>query len=265
MISLVKATTGGADWEVFYDSVGITGQQNSALFIFFIAFYQISLLNVLTGIFVENAMKLAQPDPYTAALEHRKQERQEADQLRSVCKHLDKSGNGHVSFEEFEEAIHRGKLRAHLRVLGLDIKDSRKFFELIKCASGNEVVAIGKSEVDMESFVMGCMKLKGTATSLDLQSLLAETHRGNLQQHQHILFVRQKLGKAAQILDKCSDIPRYNSNVSSAASPAFPPIPHSRLISPATSPLPESHVKVRNGSKDCAEILLDPDQRQFQL
>merc|ERR1740130_789488 len=97
IMSLIQATTGGNDWNIFYKAVAPTGSTNSALFIFFIGFFQIALLNVLTGIFVENAMKLAQPDPYTLALEQRKQELVEASDLRHVCEGLTSLKEGIIS------------------------------------------------------------------------------------------------------------------------------------------------------------------------
>lgn len=168
IMTLIQATTGGNDWSVFYDALSPSGTSNCALFIFFIGFFQIALLNVLTGIFVENAMKLAQPDPYTVALEQRKMELLEAAELRHVCRDLENPHSGKISPEDFEKGFHSGKLRAHLRVLGLDIKDTQKFFSVLSATSG-------ENEIDIETFVNGCMKLKGQATAIDLQSLWCET------------------------------------------------------------------------------------------
>jgi hypothetical protein len=194
MLSLLKATTGGMDWEVFYDSMLLSGTSNALCFILFIAFFQISLLNVLTGIFVENAMKLAQPDPYTRALEQRKAEILEADELRHACKRLDKGHSGYISAEEFESEIQHGKLRAHLRVLGLDMRDPRKFFCALQYASG-------QTDVDIDAFVTGCLKLKGPASSIDLQSLIADTHLVDENQRDLKRFLEGKLDKIATPTD----------------------------------------------------------------
>jgi len=169
MLTLFMASSGGQDWSVYYDYLKVTGWVNSALFLFFNAFTQIALLNILTGIFVENAMKFAAPDRDTLALEHRKQELVQATELRRICHEIDKSGNGKLSTEEFEEHIAQGKLHAYLATLGLDIKDSKLFFDMLREAS------LRDGEVDIESFVNGCMRLKGGATSLDMQALLFET------------------------------------------------------------------------------------------
>merc|ERR1711972_1273086 len=161
------ASTGGNDWEVYYEKLKETGSMATFCFIFFIAFIQIALLNILTGIFVENAMKLAQPDRDTLALEHRKNELNEMEELRRMCYDIAPE-DGVINAAHFAEHIKHGRLRAYLSVLGLDIKDAEIFFGMLQSASSN-------GEVEVESFVEGCMRLKGWATSIDMQSLLFET------------------------------------------------------------------------------------------
>ena len=56
-----QARAGGADWEVFY-SVISSCPMSACMFVFFIAFMQVALMSIFTGIFVEKAMKLAPPD-----------------------------------------------------------------------------------------------------------------------------------------------------------------------------------------------------------
>jgi len=167
MLSLYKATTGGSDWENLFDDPIIErmGALNIGLFIFLIAFIQVALLNILTAVFVENALKLAQPDRDQQALEQRKKELAEAQELRSLCETIDLDNSGTINPNQFCANFRQGKLRAHLQVLGLHIKDAEVFYELL--------LADGEAkEVEIEDFVAGCMRLRGSATSLDLQTVL---------------------------------------------------------------------------------------------
>merc|ERR1712113_267862 len=77
-------------------------------------------------------------------------------------------GTGFVSRDVFAEGIAKGRLRAYLSVLGLDIKDAEMFFGML-------AIAGGRDEVSIEAFVEGCMRMKGLATSLDLQTLTYRT------------------------------------------------------------------------------------------
>jgi len=169
MLSLYKATTGGSDWENLFDSplIESMGWLNVALFIFLIAFIQVALLNILTGVFVENALKLAQPDRDTLALEHRRKELVESQELREICMAMDRNESGTIDPQEFFASFRAGKLRAHLEVLGLHIKDADVFFQLLMAENDTT-----EQELDIDEFVAGCMRLRGSATSLDLQTVL---------------------------------------------------------------------------------------------
>lgn len=47
--------------------------------------------------------------------------------------------------------------------------DIAEFYDMLSCH--------GKYQVDAETFVVGCLKLKGTASSLDLQGLIVSQKR----------------------------------------------------------------------------------------
>mmetsp|Transcript_68477 Transcript_68477/g.155144 ORF Transcript_68477/g.155144 Transcript_68477/m.155144 type:complete len:691 (-) Transcript_68477:135-2207(-) len=165
MLSLYMAATGGDDWVSFFDCIKVTGPRNAVLFLVFMLFIQIAVMNIVTGIFVENAMKLAQPDREAQALQQRKKDMAEADDLRKLCMEIDSDGSGGISLDEFCEAYDQNtKLRDHFQVLGLDISDAQMFFEIL-CAIHNE------DHVDIDSFVACCMRLRGFATSIELQNL----------------------------------------------------------------------------------------------
>lgn len=99
MLTLFKGSTGGEDWTIYYETISVTGEFYSMIFILFIIFIEIALLNVLTGIFVESAMKHAQPDRDALALDLRKEERRQEEDLRSLCAQINVDGSGiHPAF-----------------------------------------------------------------------------------------------------------------------------------------------------------------------
>jgi len=175
MVTMFMVCTGGEDWKNFFDIISQAGAFHSAIFLFYVAFVQIAVLNILTGVFVENALKLAQPDRETMALEHRKIELEESNALRTICQEIDVTGSGTIKAADFYRQVANDKLKACLQVLGLNINDAQLFFQMLSTTD---------DEVDIEEFVSGCMKLKGAATSIDMQSVLFQTrliHR--TQQH----------------------------------------------------------------------------------
>mmetsp|Transcript_113252 Transcript_113252/g.293125 ORF Transcript_113252/g.293125 Transcript_113252/m.293125 type:complete len:784 (-) Transcript_113252:100-2451(-) len=167
MLTLYMVATGGDDWSKFYEVTEGIGTMEAVVFLVFVALMQIALMNILTGIFVENAMKLAQPDREALALERRKKQNNDAEELKRLFIQMG-AKTGILTNDEFKRQMRRSKVVAHFAVLGLDVKDANSFFETLAAASEN-------NEVDIKTFVDGCMRLKGPATSIDLQSVAFET------------------------------------------------------------------------------------------
>lgn len=209
ILTLFQATTGGDDWVNFYHSVVLTGKINAGLFLFFIAYAQFVLLNVIMGIFVDNAMKLATPDRETVALEQRKQDLKQAQELRSICHILDRNKTGFISEDAFMKNLKDGHFRARLTLLGLDVKHATLFFDII-CAG------IPRNKVPIESFVTGAMRLKGSATSLDLQTLMFGTKIIHENQIQFYHTMEGHIGRVMSRLDKISEDFEFSDSASNS-------------------------------------------------
>jgi len=192
MLTLYMTATGGDDWNVFYSVIKTTGGFNAAVFIGYTGFIEIAVMNILTGMFVESAMKLAQPDHDSRALEVCRAENAQHRQLMRLCEELDKDDSGTLTKQEFSRNMTNGKLKYFLATLGLDIRDAERFFELLEDTS---------SEIDIGLFVDACMKLKGNATSIDLQALALKTVQ--LQRSQN-LFEQNLIYRLDELIDLVS-------------------------------------------------------------
>jgi len=165
MLTLYMASTGGNDWSVYFNVLQpITSK---CVFLFFVSFIQIALLNILTGIFVENALKAAEPDLEAQSLAYRKDEAEDAEVLCRVCEAMGIGGEDHsISRAEFAEAFEDNKLRAYMSVLGLRFDDPMALYDLLIMT----VEADGE-ELRQEDFVTGCIRLKGHASNMDMHLL----------------------------------------------------------------------------------------------
>merc|ERR1719482_1807022 len=83
MITLYKATTGGQDWGDVSDTLFDCGKFYYCLFLFFIAFIILALLNILTGIFVDRAMRATAEDKDGEAISKLEADREA---VRDLCK-----------------------------------------------------------------------------------------------------------------------------------------------------------------------------------
>lgn len=191
MLTLYMTATGGDDWNVFYTVIQKTGSFNAAVFIVYTGFIEIAVMNILTGLFVESAMKLAQPDHDSRALEVCRAENAQHRQLMRLCEELDKDGSGTLTKQEFSKNMNNGKLKYFLATLGLDIRDAERFFELLEDNS---------SEIDIGLFVDACMKLKGAATSIDLQGLALKTVQMQRSQNLFERSVNDRLDELIQAI-----------------------------------------------------------------
>merc|ERR1719188_2345329 len=61
-VTLYMAVSGGSDWEPLAAPLKNAGTGYYCVFLFYIAFSMVSLLNVVTGMFVDTAMKVSEND-----------------------------------------------------------------------------------------------------------------------------------------------------------------------------------------------------------
>lgn len=166
-LSLYKATTGGADWGEYYNLVADVGPGYGSLFIFYTAFFTFTVMNILTGMIVENVVKMTQGDDECMMLAYKRQQASTIKEITRLFNQIDRTGSGLITLEQFMESLELDTVRALLNVIELDIKDAEWFFGMLLSVSGT-------GKVDVAHFVDACMKLKGTATSVDLQCVSYE-------------------------------------------------------------------------------------------
>jgi len=164
VLSLFMGISGGADWGDLYDIVVLTGWLNSSLFLVYILMVWMSITNIIISIFVDRAMKLAQPDMDALLLAKRKSDLLHVQDLKSVFAAMDENHSGTLSAEELRRCIQDVRMASVFEMKGLDIKDAEVFFSMLTSMSGTD-------EVDVHTFLTGWLKLKGPATSLDLYTL----------------------------------------------------------------------------------------------
>lgn len=169
--TLFSVTTGGADWQDTCDIVSMTGPFGRLVFILFILFVHLNLLNIIMGVFVHSAMKVLSADPVEAAHEHVRKEREQSWVLANLCKVVDPDGSGKLTREQFENGMRRKGIPELLSMLGLKKHNIIEFFASLARASRDRG---DDGQVDIPTFVNGCMMLKGAGTNFDLQKMQAE-------------------------------------------------------------------------------------------
>lgn len=175
MQTLYMATTGGFDWKEALDLVAKIGEGGILAFLFYIAFFNFAVFNVLTGMFVDHAMKWSQSDNQNQIAERRSQEQHDAHRLKRLCEAIDVAKTGRISWDDFESYVSNESALIYLASLGLEIHDAKTFFDMLLGVADDKYV-------DIDTFVKGCMRMKGPATSIDMLSMGYEVtliHRQN--------------------------------------------------------------------------------------
>lgn len=174
MISLFWASTGGADWSDIAEPMLSVGWQYYAIFMIYISFFIFVIMNSLTSIFVDSIMALADSETQDIIRDQMERKQEYMNKIVSLFKSMDADGSGEVSYEEFQANLRDPNLAAFAASLGLEANDLEQFFNILSAG--------GKRSVDLETFVVGCIKLRGPAKSMDVTELLIQVHESSKNQ-----------------------------------------------------------------------------------
>merc|ERR1712217_4388 len=91
-----------------------------------------------------------------------------AEELMSLFGELDEDGSQTVSLDEFRTVSKHPRLKSYLQIRGIDIKNAESFFNMLLAIAGED------SEIDLQTLVTACLRMKGLASNIDLQTLSFE-------------------------------------------------------------------------------------------
>lgn len=193
ILSLYLAITGGQDWGEVYKVISPIGPMYSYVFLGFIGFCQISLLNILTGIFVENALTHSQPTKEQLALEKHKEEFALNSELQRQIEALDPDGDGRVPLDDFFLGVVGSPLHVYLDSIDVSVQELKDFVKLF-CA--NKKGETGERTISVQSLIHGCTLVRGNARNLDMQRVLVD-----------LKGIRHDQDEILRILDTLPSIP----------------------------------------------------------
>eukprot|EP00746_Dinoflagellata_sp_MGD_P150840 gnl/MRDRNA2_/MRDRNA2_82613_c0_seq1.p1 gnl/MRDRNA2_/MRDRNA2_82613_c0~~gnl/MRDRNA2_/MRDRNA2_82613_c0_seq1.p1 ORF type:complete len:440 (+),score=73.09 gnl/MRDRNA2_/MRDRNA2_82613_c0_seq1:49-1320(+) len=165
------AISGGADWGPFAAALHVASPACGGLFVFYIAFGVCAMLNVVTGVFVNRAIKVAEGDQDIVILEKNDEHKELLNAVRMVFSKADVNDDVSLDKEEFAKHMCNPFVQAYFRYLDLQLEgtDPRVLFDMLDFDEDGSI--------DVEEFIFGCSVLKGSARSLDLARLAHRTHR----------------------------------------------------------------------------------------
>jgi len=167
MLTLYLCSTGGLNWGEAAGPLRAVGRQYFISFVIYIAFFHFAVLNIITSLLVESTMNNADIDQrYIISSEIAKKSNY-VDSIRMLYDRIGKDVSGGITLAHFQDTLESPEMMAFCSALELEASDVTEFFRLL---AGDGASAA----VDLDSFVVGCMKLRGTAKSMDLVGLSYE-------------------------------------------------------------------------------------------
>jgi len=170
LITLFKSTTGGDDWGPIYDLVSHAGILYSLIFLFFQAFFLFAFVNTVTSIFVDKAISMARDDNDANRLKKEQEQMTAAQSLKQMLHQFDHDGNGTLSWRELHDLSRNEHIKARLEGLDLNVNDADHLFKMVSDLAGSD-------EVEIDLLVASWLKMKGFATSIDVQAVILQIHR----------------------------------------------------------------------------------------
>lgn len=210
--SLYMAMTGGVDWEEIWQALAPLPPEYRAVFLTFITFGILALLNVITAVFVETAMQRSQNDQELKVQTEVEKKVDFIQKMQRIFEELDTNSSGTLTLEEFEKQMQDENVLTFMSTLELDIDQVRTLLTLLDRDQNGEV--------DIDEFITGCIRLKGGAKSLDMAILQyqVEWMLHNIASLHQLLVVRFDLVPNARELSATS----FYRALSSLSAPAAP-------------------------------------------
>lgn len=182
ILSLFQGITGGIDWHQIAEPLmkGIS-PWFGLLFVFFMAFCILALLNVITGTFVETMSQQAKDLHLRGRIV----------QARRLFREIDTDASGFISPDEILEHTSNPAVQEFFETIDVHPSEAKNLLEVIDLD--------GNGKINFEEFLEGSLRLNGAAKSSDLVLLAREVkrfHQGHAKEMSELLLkVRHALAE----------------------------------------------------------------------
>lgn len=167
--TLFSCMTGGVSWGEVSEPLIHMGWIYGVSMGFFMFFIIFVATNIITGIFVDQALQSAKNDREEMIQEQLHDRDDSRSELQKIFEAADTDKSGSLTQSEFELHLKSEKVRAHLDFMGIQINEAIGLFRILDVDNSNSV--------EIDEFLFGCMRLKGGASSIDLATLMYEQKR----------------------------------------------------------------------------------------
>jgi len=166
MLTLFMAVSGGLDWWDILELLLKISVQYALVFILFIVITILAILNVINAIFVNDAMECTHMDIDLRMQGELEETKQMLERLTRIFEEMSPDSSGTVGLQDFVEHVERDEMKMVFSLIGLQFTDGVTLFKLLDVD--------GNSQLGIDEFVMGCLRLKGGAVQIDNHVLIRD-------------------------------------------------------------------------------------------
>eukprot|EP00927_Polykrikos_kofoidii_P009784 TRINITY_DN14100_c0_g1_i1.p1 TRINITY_DN14100_c0_g1~~TRINITY_DN14100_c0_g1_i1.p1 ORF type:complete len:611 (-),score=83.08 TRINITY_DN14100_c0_g1_i1:2-1834(-) len=187
IMTLWLSATSGFDWGETFFALFQRSKLCGVVFMMWMAFAILCVLNIITGVFVESASKLTLMDKDVAYVEDFESRKRWAAEARELFNEIDTDHSDTIDVQEFVTASKDLRVQALFRKVGVDVGayNARGLFALFDFHND------GILEADV--FFEGLQQLHGTAKSIDMVHMKLESRKVQQQVQSLRDLVREKL------------------------------------------------------------------------
>jgi len=164
MISMFQAISGGIDWQDLMTPLKERISFFTAMvFLVYIAFSLLAMLNVVTGVFVESVMKSTVKDRNLFMISNARE------LFASIQRDDNSQGPVAMTWDVFHSKMHTSQMQEFFKAIDVDPCEAKGLFHLLDLD--------GSGSLSADEFLNGCLRLRGEAKSLDVALLIQEVRR----------------------------------------------------------------------------------------
>jgi len=194
MLSVFQALTGGVDWGDVLEPLSVYVSEGfGALFVVYMAFCYLALMNVITGTFVETVSRQA------SKLKIRSQ----ILRARHVFSEMDWDHTGTISLHDLQNQAASPAVADFLESVEVDPSEAQYLLEAKdasqECSDGFQVAhkvldMDGSGTINFEEFLQGTLRLNSSARAADLMLVAREMKRYFIHSADEMKIIKQRLG-----------------------------------------------------------------------
>eukprot|EP00929_Paragymnodinium_shiwhaense_P012600 TRINITY_DN11999_c0_g1_i4.p1 TRINITY_DN11999_c0_g1~~TRINITY_DN11999_c0_g1_i4.p1 ORF type:complete len:529 (-),score=85.85 TRINITY_DN11999_c0_g1_i4:163-1749(-) len=156
-LTLFAAIFGGSSWDEDVKLlIHVVSPRAALVMLFYIGFCYTTLLNLITGVFVEKALKSGKEA----------EERLLCTTVANLFFDPDRDNDRQISAEIFEAKLSDPSMQAYLKAIDISPAEAEHLFELLDTNHSNSI--------DVAEIINGLLRLKGPAGALEMSLVLRE-------------------------------------------------------------------------------------------